>query len=118
MTIINHETYCGQDLVVLLIKTGFDWKDYFVAHSIDEHFHWEIPLHIAQRWLRDVKNVYLYAYPDFVRGSDINPVWQIKYKYKTEYWAGYYDTYEEALEAGIKKCLTIILEEKNEREEG
>ena len=31
----------------LINKAGFDWRDYFVAHSIDEHFHWEIPLHIV-----------------------------------------------------------------------
>lgn len=43
----NHETFCNYSLTNLIIKLGFNWKEYFVAHSIDEHFHWEIPLHIA-----------------------------------------------------------------------
>ena len=53
----NHETFCNYSLTNLVIKLGFNWKEYFVAPSIDEHFHWEIPLHIAQKWLREDKKL-------------------------------------------------------------
>jgi hypothetical protein len=115
MTTINHETYCGQDLITLLRKAGFNWQDYFVAHSIDEHFHWEIPLHIAQRWLREVKNIQIIASP--LSGSKKWTPLICK-----DFWLLHedldgialtpenFDTYEEALESGIKKALGIILE--------
>ena len=53
----KHETFCDYDLTNLVAKLGFNWKEYFVAQSIDETFHWEIPLHIAQKWLREDKQL-------------------------------------------------------------
>lgn len=108
----KHETFCNYNLTNLLIKSGFDWQDYFVAHSIDEHFHWEIPLHIAQKWLREVKDVEVEIH--WVVG-DILKFGDRKYAYHIEsddFKDGNcdYTFYEEALEAGIKKALEIILE--------
>ena len=114
MTTINHEAYCGQDLIELLLKAGFDWQDYFVAHSIDEHFHWEIPLHIAQRWLREVKGkeVEIEVFPDELVGTtwgfhlyDLGACDSIVFQNPYTY-----NTFEEAQEAGEKKALEIILE--------
>ena len=108
----NFETYCGRDLITLLLKSGFDWKDYFVAHSIDEQFHWEIPLHIAQKWLRDVKQIFICIIPEI---KDYHATW-IFYIYNEQ--GLFYEnddcflTYEEALEAGIKKVCKIILSKK------
>lgn len=127
----THESYISLETAKMLKEAGFDWECRMIHYCYIEDDHmWNLEdnykpanrvlkldycllaptLDVAQRWLREVKNIYLYAYPDFVRGSDINPVWQIKYKYKIEYWSRYYDTYELALEAGIKKVLEIILE--------
>jgi len=118
MKTINHECYVSLEVANLLIKAGFDWRDYFVAHSIDEHFHWEIPLHIAQRWLRETKNIQI----------TISPLVVIKkwtYLIAKDFWLLHEDvtgitltqenfgTYELALEAGIKKVLEVIL--KNEK---
>ena len=36
----KHETFCNYSLTNLLTKLGFNWKEYFVAQSIDESFHW------------------------------------------------------------------------------
>lgn len=107
MTIVNHECYVSLEVANLLIKAGFDWRDYFVAHSIDEHFHWEIPLHIAQRWLREVKNIsvdVLHQHNGWVFGiTDLSNDSSLTVKLITS------STYEEALEAGIKKTLELIL---------
>ena len=113
------ETYCNCNLTNLLIKAGFNWQDYFVAHSIDENFHWEIPLHIAQKWLREVKNIQIIASP--LSGSKKWTPLIAK-----DFWLLHkdvdgialtpenFDTYELALEAGIKKALEMILKVKNE----
>lgn len=121
----KHETYCNYDLTNLLTKLGFDWKDYFVAHDINEHFHWEIPLHIAQKWLREVKNIYVESVLCVNRGdyghsygfsiSEISTDLSIT---KILYPLTYFDEeetkgfkkYELSLESGIKKALEIILE--------
>ena len=106
----THEIYCNYNLTNLLTKLGFDWQDYFVAHSIDEHFHWEIPLHIAQKWLSDVKRLFICVIPDI---KDYHVTWNFYICnlqglfYENE---DYFLTYEEALEAGIKKALKLLLE--------
>lgn len=106
----TYETYCNCNLITLLLKSGFNWKDYFVAYSIDEHFHWEIPLHIAQKWLRDVKRLFVCVVPEI---KDYHATW-IFYICNEQGWSYEYDdcflTYDEALEAGIMKALEIILE--------
>ena len=43
----KHEKFCNYSLTNLLTKLELNWKESFVAHSIDESFHWERPLHIA-----------------------------------------------------------------------
>lgn len=104
----NFETYCGQDLIALLLKSGFDWEDYFVAHSIDEHFHWEIPLHIAQKWLRDVKQIFICIIPEI---KDYHATWifyictERGMLYES---ADCFLTYEDALASSEKKVLEII----------
>lgn len=103
----KHETFCDYDLTNLLTKSGFDWKDYFVAHDINEHFHWEIPLHIAQKWLRETQGIEVYIIP-----------FRTNYKFIICYIGEIesdikYTTYEDALEAGIKKALEIILEKED-----
>ena len=70
-------------------------------------------LAVAQRWLREVMDTYIipqisdyeangciWEYDYRINIHNINPMRSL-YKYKS---------YEEALEAGIKKCLEIILE--------
>lgn len=138
METINHECYVSLEVAKLLEKAGFDWKEYFVAHSINEVFHWEIPLHIAQKWLREVKKVSVEAktlrwvnrYQDGKYTiSYIHELWPIDtsvipnkedkfnrytidcvYNIELQTYNIEFQTYEEALDAGIKKALEIILE--------
>jgi hypothetical protein len=112
----THETYCNYNLINLLTKSGFNWIKYSVVHSLcDKDFHWEIPLHIAQKWLREVKNIdvvvsramqwkqFYYTIEHEENGTS-----KIDFMSLNEdlWWL----KYEEALEAGINKALEIILE--------
>ena len=101
METVKHESYVSSKVVTLLTKAGFDWKDYFVAHDINEHFHWEIPLHIAQRWLREVKHweiniMWFPAEPQYIGVSKEHYMWtlqmQIKIGLKNEPNTFIYDT--------------------------
>ena len=76
---------------------------------------------VAQRWLREVKGIVVTAeYKG--KGDDIDSMYfQWGYSYeplnhtirdKQYNVTAIYSTYEAALEAGLQKCLTIILEEK------
>ena len=107
METINHECYVSLEVAKLLKEAGFDWQDYFAAHSIDEHFHWEIPLHIAQKWLREVKNVDVFAYRNEPKDK-FESIVSVNKKWSTTGMC--INTYEEALETAIKKALEMILE--------
>lgn len=133
------ETYANSETVELLLKAGFDWKKYLVSHSINQPFKWEIPLYIAQQWLREVKEIRFYVTPTYY--SHFND----KGEYTHESFAWYkgqcedFDdieacdiqgikagdkvdengikegikmTYEEVLEKGIQKCLKLIIEKQ------
>lgn len=117
METINHETYCNYNLTNLLTKLGFDWRDYFVAHDINEHFHWEIPLYIAQKWLREVKNIDVVVsramqWKQFYYTIEHEENRTSKIDFMSINEDLWWFKYEEALEAGIKKALEIILEKK------
>lgn len=121
----KHETYCNYNLTNLLIKSGFDWIEYSVAHSLYDNFYWEIPLHIAQKWLREVKKCYVSIVADCDSLGVFYHTRIIYYDADNNYHATYvwektelervkhraiFNNYEEALEAGIKKALELILE--------
>lgn len=120
----KHETFCDYELTNLVTKFGFNWKDYFVANSIDEHFHWEIPLHIAQKWLREVKHLDIsiyydptiksqpYAYSIYDVEEKFNDIFGKISPVTHSYSYGYFYKYEEAQEAGIKKAIEILLKER------
>lgn len=122
----KHETYCDYNLINLLTKSGFNWIKYSVVHSLcDKDFHWEIPLHIAQKWLREVKKCYVSIIADCDSVGVFYNIRIIYYDTNNNYNATYvwektelervkhraiFNNYEEALEAGIKRALEIILE--------
>jgi len=125
---INNEYYVSLELAKLLKKAGFDWETEYAyvdelfcpMRSFSSNFNsWGIKIHefvsaptldVAQRWLREVKNIRL-----FVEGGNEYYVVESYIRYKNcwcptgichnglEYER--FNTYEEALEAGIKKHL-------------
>jgi hypothetical protein len=130
MEIINHECYVSLEVAKLLKEAGFDWKTEYAyvdelfcpMRSFSSNFNsWGIKIHefvsaptldVAQRWLREVKKIHIeitfggkWIYTPYnltnlecLLSEDEFP--EIRN----------YNTYEEALEAGIKKALEIILE--------
>lgn len=76
---------------------------------------------VAQRWLREEKNINIEVKILSITSGQL--MWYAKIYYLQKHGGIYdqvefiqhteisYDSYEEALEAGIQKCLTILLEE-------
>lgn len=132
----THETYVSLETSTLLKRAGFDWETrmvYWYDYTISQryiltapatHDNWNnrkvenidyisVPtLSVAQKWLREVHEmpINVIAYRD----GKTNKVQGFCYQVyeKTMGWSQGYFTYESALEAGIKKCLEMILKEE------
>lgn len=135
----NHEYYVDVEIAKLLKESGFDWEvcDGYVIYEdgdgfttgfqipynfngdngdlfIDYRRHTEVfskpTLDIAQRWLREVKGLFICVMPEI---KDYHATWNF---YICNEQGLFYEnevcflTYEEAQESGIKKALEIILE--------
>ena len=131
----THEYYVSLEVAKLLKEAGFVWeckKIYFKTGWKGNDDVWEIEdnyknlrhvleldyclltptLDVAQRWLREVKNVVLLV--DFNNDEDCEE----NERYGVTVYSAKeriidlatYPTYEEAQEAGIKKALEIVLE--------
>lgn len=131
MNTINHEIYVSFEIAELLKKAGFDWKcehpyfngifdknSYEPNNFLDATYQIAAPtLEIAQKWLREVKDIDIYIFP--TTNNKRGCVYECGIKtfgralwIKGQPYTTQYDTYEEAQEAGIKKALEIILEKK------
>ena len=133
MTIVNHECYVSLDVTKLLKEAGFDWecrKIYYCYHEDGDT--WELEdnyknyksilkldhclltptLDVAQRWLREEKNLILLIdiTPSYCNGKPMGYKFVIHVSCGNHIWGEWKDTYEEAQEVGIKKALEIILE--------
>ena len=131
METVNHECYVSLEVAKLLKKAGFEWKCktyYDISIYRDEiiiedelrdynfmngSIIFSAPtLEVAQRWLREVKelNIEISTWPGALWRWvvwKINPDRRIiASKHQN------YKSYEEALEAGIKEALEIILEDR------
>lgn len=137
METVNHECYVSLEVAKLLKKAGFDMEGMsyyqngiFYQYLIDKERiiimnHNSAPnymeqysaptLDVAQRWLREVKNVWI----EVLLVNTTDPHYRVDLvnssKYNNSYgiihYADYkvYEVPEEAQEAGIKKALEMIL---------
>ena len=132
METINHECYVSLDVAKLLKEAGFDWKcrkcynkgvlfdmePDEIRTQIPQHSSYDIlapTLEVAQRWLREVKDIDVYIFPTTNNKRGCVYEWGIKtfgraLLVEGQPYTNQYETYEEAQEAGIKKALEIILE--------
>ena len=130
----NNEYYVSLEVAKLLREIGFDWNCYKVyktdvtenltlftytkeeGYRNTSEFICSAPtLDVAQRWLREVKDIDVYIFPDTNGKRECVYKVGIKIFGRTSWippFTAQYNTYEEAQEAGIKKALEIIL--KNE----
>ena len=135
----THETYVSLEVAKLLKEAGFDWKCIRYYQNDDETLYGPLveqyklvetnfnvapvymnqysapTLDVAQRWLREVKNIQIIASP--LSGSKKwTPLIAKDFWLLHEGISGIaltpenFDTYELALEVGIKKALELILE--------
>ena len=133
----THETHVSIETAKLLKQAGFDWtcENGYLAHSglfTSGHFSNNSEngiaaptLEVVKRWLREVKGIEIYAHV-FYDYEDISDTWDF-YVYEinhiTKQIEDYassdkvFKSYEIAFEEGIKKCLTILLEEEQQNEE-
>ena len=137
MEIANHECYVSLEVAKLLKKAGFDWECKMIHFCyVEDDYMWNLEdndkkaksilkldycllaptLDVAQRWLREVKNVWIEVL--LVNATDphyrVDLVNSSKYNnsYGIIHYADYkvYEVPEEAQEAGIKKALEMILD--------
>lgn len=132
----THNTYVSTEVAKLLKKLGFDWECYSQfqdIHPLDNTCsgiedchpaknwnaignHVSVPtLAVVQKWLLEVKGIFVNATNYRQEGSSNYTMWRWYYhsndsELSDTGWS--FNTYEEALEAGINKCLTILLEEE------
>ena len=131
---MNHEYYVSSEIAKLLEKAGFDWeiKTFYFNNELHETILGEAKNHnfskvyisaptleVAQRWLREVKKLYIEIrrMPKcdlfdryFTSIAIMQEPFDTELRDKDDeiiYISG--KTYEKALEATIKKALEIIL---------
>ena len=141
MEAINHEFYVSLEVAKLLKEAGFDWECscYYSVNTLHEpnngfihiykqykalfydHNRTKMPVYsaptldVAQRWVREVKDIDIYIFPTTNTKRECVYEWGIK-TFGRALWVegqpytNQYETYEEAQEAGIKKVLELILE--------
>ena len=140
METMNHEYYVSFEIAKLLKEAGFDWECscYYSVNTLHEpnngfihiykqykalfydHNRTKMPVYsaptldVAQRWVREVKDIDIYIFPTTNNKRGCVYEWGIK-TFGRALWVegqpytNQYETYEEAQEAGIKKALEIIL---------
>lgn len=137
METINHDFYVSFEVAKLLKEAGFDWETEFgqdirdrdirLEHNINfnsEKYLVSLPtLDVALRWLREVKNIAIYVCPSYESIENEDDKWIMKWEVAAipydiesddidleDTEDVFFDTYEEAQEAGIKEILELILE--------
>lgn len=116
-----HDVHVSRELATLLKQAGFNWKcrGFFddtgfhdgsvecTNYNSDTCKYLKAPtLEVAQRWLRETQKYQVAVLPDGLKGYTF-----LCFLYKESITQPFkhYSTYEEALEAGIKKMLKLIL---------
>ena len=143
MKTMNHECYVSLEVAKLLKEAGFDWECsyYYSVNTLHEpnngfihiykqykalfydHNRTKMPVYsaptldVAQRWVREVKDIDIYIFPTTNNKRGCVYEWGIKTFGRALWVEGYpytnqYETYEETQEAGIKKALEMILEKR------
>ena len=125
---MTHEQHCELRTCELAKQAGFDWETHYVYETdqkkIEIFGNGLVPYQgqaeeqlsaptqaVLQRWIREVKNIYLIV--GAIEKSGIpKEKWVWEYAIDFDRSEESFPTYEAALEAGLQKCLTKILEKK------
>ena len=108
---------CGKGKEIEYVDGGMVYNFYHTNKEDEDFGGYSRPtLSIAQKWLREIKDYDVYVFPtNNVKRENVYSI-GIKYFGRSVWIEGQpstneYLTYESALEAGINKCLTILLKE-------
>ena len=128
---IFHYDYCFNNRIIYIVMTeelvtletakllkekGFLQRKYLIDVSTLHHCYKYLsvpPQSVVQRWLRETKNLHIEIYRSAVGYGYVivkanNGTWQEDDDSRGPNDGGLWDTYEEALEAGIKEALKLI----------
>ena len=125
---MNKEDYVSLEVAKLLKEKGYCWpcdsfytlKGLIQFRSIADNFNrltaYSRPaLYEAQKWLRLTHGIHVYPSVYLSKDDDENCLYMVEsYKYNGSCWESFelntikYDTYEEALNAGIFEALKLI----------
>ena len=118
----GHEVHVSLDTAILLNQAGFNWgcsrnSIFYPEDGFEDcsEGYYAPTLEVAQRWLREVKDIDVYIFPTTNNKRGCVYEWGIK-TFGRALWVegqpytNQYETYEETQEAGIKKALEMILE--------
>lgn len=135
----THNSYISLRTAKILKRLGFHWechacyqneelREFTISHDSHQTLVMDYnkvvdymdllsapTLAVAQRWLREVKDIDVYIFPTTNNKRGCVYEWGIK-TFGRALWVegqpytNQYETYEEAQEAGIKKTLEMILE--------
>jgi len=136
----THESYVSEETAKLLKDAGFDWNTNYCYELWDEKtflmsffpdgrnhnskkYGLSAPtLAVAQRWLRETFKLHVFVEPfigffqyicDYIPSKEEAEIANAKNEFiKVFYHMGRANTYEDALEEGIQKCLTMLIEQK------
>ena len=100
----------------MLKEKGFQQRKYLINVSTLHHCYKYLsvpPQSVAQKWLRETKNLHIEIYRNacgygyaIVKAN--NGTWMEDDDFKGPNDGGNWDTYEEALEAGLQEALKLI----------
>lgn len=130
---MTREQFITLETAELAKQAGFDWEceyryiaepDYrepsFVPKPLGNGSSYTYPAStqsVLQRWLREVKNIQIWSEFHNQRSKNGKDGWIACYGFysstivEIEY-TSIYPTYEAALEAGLQKCLTLLIEKQ------
>ena len=138
---MTHEQFIELKTAKLAKQAGFDWKTYphyqdlygdkLLEAGLSGNWNYYKDCYSAptqavlQRWLREVKNIWVSVTCDCAGDLQYSMYRAELYDeeigyYYTSYWdddekkeyAEEYPTYEAALEAGLQKCLTLLIKKQ------
>ena len=132
---MNYEEYIELETAKLAKKAGFDWECGKIYWKYEEGI-WELEDNhkehcrilqidycilaptqaVLQRWLREIKNTQMQILFESMTVNKYYAIIKMKDIYHDflmkDNHVAYFDTYEAALEAGLQKCLTLIIEKQ------
>ena len=108
------EDYVSIETAKLLKENGFDGECTYMCIDNEYKIIGSPTLQMANKWLREKKNIFVQTMPDFFPGSPVT----VKYQYfiikldennPKAIYGEHYNTYEESCEAAIKYCLENLI---------